>query len=367
MKKYQIIDMGAAFAHAGSKATEDVSVIAEQLGYVRCPLRMRTLKEGNWAKVQRQIGYYRDWKRCLKKIEPGSLVLLQHPFHYPQLIRERCLWILKKKKVRFICIVHDVEELRKLRFNAYYAQEFQFMLKIADVLIVHNEVMKNFFLERGVKEGALISLKIFDYLQENPPLNLPKFERTVVIAGNLDGKKSAYLKQLGNLPEISFALYGGHSEEGWEKWENVHYRGTFPPDHPGEYLTRGLGLVWDGDTLSGCGGDGGDYLRYNNPHKLSLYLSCGLPVVIWENAAEAGFVKEHGVGICVESLWEMKDRVLELHEREYRRMAENAWLTGRKLRQGGYFREALKEAEERLRKSRNTELLEKGEIGNDSL
>ncbi len=348
MKKYQIIDRGAAFAHAGSKATEDVASIAENMGYVPCTLRMRTVGESKWAKIQRQIGYYLDWKNCVKRIEAGSLILLQHPFHYPQLTRERCLWKLKKKKVRFVCIVHDVEELRQYRFNAYYEREFRFMMKIADVLIVHNEAMKSFFLKKGVKEDRLISLKIFDYLQKKTPLALPKFERTVVIAGNLDAEKSAYLGELGKLPEITFELYGGHYKEGPEKSENVFYKGTFPADEPGEFLTRGLGLVWDGDTLSGCGGYGGEYLRYNNPHKLSLYLSCGLPVIIWEKAAQAAFVREHDVGILVESLWEMKERVLEMDEGTYQRLAENAWLTGRKLRQGGYFRKALETAEERM-------------------
>lgn len=40
------------------------------------------------------------------------------------------------------------------------------MLRIADVLIVHNAVMKQFFIERGVSEEKIVTLEIFDYLQK---------------------------------------------------------------------------------------------------------------------------------------------------------------------------------------------------------
>ena len=33
-----------------------------------------------------------------------------------------------------------------------------------------------------------------------------------------------------------------------------------------------LGLVWDGDSCSSCSGVCGEYLKINNPHKISFYL-----------------------------------------------------------------------------------------------
>lgn len=345
MKKYQIVDCGAAFDHAGTKATKDVAEIAEKMGFIRCPLRMRSVKTSKTAKIQRQIGYYVDWKRCCSEIEENSLVLLQHPFHYPQLTRMRSLRKLKEKNVRFLCVVHDVEELRGFRYTPYYKEEFRQMLEIADVLIVHNEIMKSFFMKQGIQEKALIDLKIFDYLQKEPPRLSPQFDRRVIIAGNLDIRKSAYLGELQKLPGIRFELYGSNYEESLHVSQNISYCGTFPADSPSSSLTCGLGLVWDGDSLSGCAGASGDYLRYNNPHKLSLYLSCGLPVIIWEKAAEAAFVKKNGVGLCVESLWEMKDAVGSLDAETYGRMAENAGKIGRRLLSGAYMRDAIREAE----------------------
>lgn len=97
---------------------------------------MRTTKAGYLAKVQRQVGYYIDWNNCYQAITEGSVVLLQHPFHYSQLTREKLLYKLKKeKKVKFISVVHDVEELRAFRYNDYYKREFEVMPCISRMVL----------------------------------------------------------------------------------------------------------------------------------------------------------------------------------------------------------------------------------------
>lgn len=341
MKKYQIVECGAEFGYAGTKATQDIAEIAEKMGFEPCFLRMRSRKKSKAAKGLRQIGYFADWARVGREIERDSLVLLQHPFHYPQLTRERVLRKLKKRNVRFICMVHDVEEIRGFRYNDYYKREFQFMLEIADVLVVHNEKMMAWFEEKGVPRERLVNLHIFDYIQHNSYIMSPLYERTVMIAGNLDNQKSAYLGELGRLEKSQFELYSGRSAEKLADQPNVKYCGRFPADSPGRHLRRGFGLVWDGSSIDSCQGEAGEYLRYNNPHKLSLFLSCGIPIVIWRGAAEAEFVRSRGMGICVNSLWEMEQVINRLDETAYRRMSQNAWETGRKLLAGEYTKNAL--------------------------
>ena len=51
----------------------------------------------------------------------------------------------------------------------------------------------------------------------------------------------------------------------------------------------------------------GEYLQYNAPHKMSLYIRCGLPIIVWEKAGLAPFVKKNNVGICISSLTELED------------------------------------------------------------
>lgn len=346
MKKYQIVEITENFNHAGTKATADIAVIADRLGYSRLNICMNTTKDTKLAKIQRQIGYRKDWDHCLHSVEEGAVVLLQHPFHHPQLTREKTLQEMKEKKhVKYICLIHDVEKLRAFRYNEYYRREFEFMMRIADVFIVHNPVMKTYFEELGVPSERLVSLEIFDYLQKDDNLRPPKFERSITVAGNLDTAKCGYIRQLGMLKDVKVNLYGMNYDTELDACENIHYYGSFAADEIPHQLNSGFGLVWDGDSISGCTGEAGQYVRYNNPHKLSLYLSSGLPVVIWENAAEAEFVKRYGVGICVGSLDELAEIFKEMGQEEYKSYLNAVGQIAGRLRSGDFAAKALVAAE----------------------
>lgn len=289
MNRFQIAEIAGEQSHAGTKATEDVIAIAKRLDFEPVYIHMNDLQPGAIHKVKRQARFYVDWKHAYKLIENNSVVLLQHPFHYPQLERERILLKLKRKKnVRFISIVHDVEELRTLGKKKYHMHEFEFMTKIADVLIIHNDVMRDFFIKKGFDDRKMVTLGIFDYLMKENNDILPTYEKSINIAGNLDIKKSGYLSCLSEV-NCRFHLYGPNYSLG--DAPSITYGGVLLADQIPKVLTKGFGLIWDGDSIDTCKGGYGDYLRYNNPHKLSLYLSSGLPVIIWKYAAEAAFVE----------------------------------------------------------------------------
>lgn len=323
MKRFQIVEVTAQLNHAGTKATADVATVAERLGFRRIAVKMDTTEESIIGKIRRQFGYYRDWGRVEESIENESVVLLQHPFHYPQLTREMVLRKIKNKNVKVISFVHDVEELRGFRFNSYYEHEFNVMIELANIIIVHNDVMKEWFIKHGIEENRLISLEIFDYLQNSNIDKKVLFEKSITVAGNLDTAKCGYIGKLGELEDIKVHLYGPNVNKELLKSRNIEYHGSYPVDEIPQKLNRGFGLVWDGDSVDGCKGLSGQYLRYNNPHKLSLYLSSGLPVVIWKGAAEAKFVRENGVGLVVDSMLNLKDILANINSSYYRRLVEN--------------------------------------------
>ncbi|MDD6222256.1 MAG: hypothetical protein PUB14_05465 [Lachnospiraceae bacterium] len=342
MKKYQITEISGSENHAGTKATADCAIIAERLGFEKLFLKMATTKAGSVAKVQRQIAYCSQWQAIYRAIAPDSVVLLQEPFHYPQLTREKTLTALKNKKhVRFVSIIHDVEELRKFRYNDYYRHEFEFMLRTVDRFIVHNERMKHFFMERGVAEDRIVCLGIFDYLQPESDRRMPTFARSVTVAGNLDVTKCGYIRELNQIG-VKVNLFGPNFADEMRGQKNVCYHGSFPADVIPSKLTEGFGLVWDGSSIHGCQGDSGQYLRYNNPHKLSLYLSSGLPVIIWSEAAEADFVRRNKVGLCVGDLMELPRILNTISVEDYRKICENTNNIQKKLSSGYYFESALK-------------------------
>ena len=97
-------------------------------------------------------------------------------------------------------------------------------------------------------------------------------------------------------------------------------------------------------------------MRYNNPHKLSLYLASGMPVIVWKEAAVAGFVQEHGVGLAVGSLLEAGETAGKVSAEEYAEMARKAGEIGEKLKRGEYLLGALKKTEKILHVVQNDSL-----------
>lgn len=346
MKKYQIVELSIEHNHAGSKAVQDVCDVAKNLGYEAKVIKTAISIDSLWGKIRRQTLFFIDWLKLYFSITPNSLVLIQNPYHHKQLIRNLVLSKLKRdKKVKFISLVHDVEELRNSLYNDYYKNEFNFMLSIADSIIVHNDKMKAFFTKKGISENKLVSLKIFDYLMDKEATSKNViFERAISIAGNLDINKSAYIAQLGKLG-IIVHLYGPNFSHSLEQYEDIQYHGSFPASEIPNQLNSGFGLVWDGNSVDTCSGDFGEYLQYNNPHKLSLYLASGIPVVIWDKAAEADFVREHNLGICVSSLNELKDKLSLISEDEYHSILVNVNSISNLLVTGRYTRKAILNSE----------------------
>lgn len=346
MKKYQITEVGENGNHAGTKATADVAAVADSIGYERCVIRVNLNGHSLLSKVRRQLLYCLDYRSAFKQIEPGSIVLLQHPFHHKQINREKTLRKLKtNKKVKIISVVHDVEELRGYRFNDYYKREFNTMIELADVIVVHNQKMLDWFVSAGIPENKLISLDIFDYIQDNE-YQRPGFERAINVAGNLDTEKCKYIAQLKDIAGVDVHLYGPNFDRSMSESSSVHYHGSFPSSEIPSKLNTGFGLVWDGESIDGCIGESGQYLRYNNPHKLSLYLSSGLPVVIWKDAAEADFVISNDLGICIDSLRELGRALESVDEDRYSKLADNVASVRQKLVSGDFATYALAKAEE---------------------
>lgn len=350
MDKYQIVVVSAKESHAGTKAPEDVTTIAKKLNFEPFYIRLNNSKPGLLNKIRRQFQFLCNWENVYKSAKGDSIILLQHPFYTRQLKRESTLLKLKKKKhVHFICVVHDVDDLRvsdtprPYKTEKYFRREFELMMQIADVLIVHNTVMRDFFVQRGFDKSRIVVLEIFDYLRSGTNHRPPIYEKSITIAGNLDSRKSGYIS---GLPEIAckFYLYGPNYSLG--ESDNITYGGVLSPEQVPEVLTKGFGLIWDGNTVETCKGGTGEYLKYNNPHKLSLYLSSGLPVIIWKDAAEAKFVCENGVGYTIDSLREIPELMERISESDYERMSKNVKNISEKLTTGKYMQCALDKAVE---------------------
>ena len=348
MKKYIITAGCEKDFTAASKAREDARAIAEREGYIPFPFSGENTAERNpLLAVKLAFSSLGNWRRLARQAEPGSVVLLQYP-HYPlktaYLMRRMIPRIRKKKGIRFVFLVHDLNSVRGT-FGKAAVYSDGHLLGQADRIICHNGSMKEYLMKQGIPEDKLVLLNIFDYLTDAAPGEHAR-EDGIAIAGNLEQRKSGYVGKFIRLSngEIPVHLYGTGLELGHGE-QNISYHGAVPSGELPGKIRGGFGLVWDGPSADSCLGKMGGYLRINNPHKMSLYLASGMPVIVWKEAAAAKFTEENGVGLAVESLQEVKRKIREIPEEEYREMARRAGEIGAGLRSGIRLVAALEKAE----------------------
>lgn len=332
MGKYCIVEKNFVENHAGSKARNDIAQILIEHKWL--PLTVHHSEEkGTLDKIRMIFITWLDWNRVFRRMPKNSELLVQYPLAmYPKVSTVAIPFLkkLKKKNVKLTFLIHDLDSLRGVHTN----REREF-LKTADVMIAHNQVMVEYLKKNGYSQKEIRSLNIFDYLLPHNKLPEKTGKKTqIVIAGNLKREKAGYVYQLERIEgEIEFRLYGPNYD-GVMQGKRVTYCGQFRPDELPEKLEGGFGLVWDGSDTKSCTGVFGEYMKYNNPHKTSLYLVSGLPVIIWEKAAMAKFIEDNQLGIAVASIDEIPMRLSQITEQDYKRMKTNVKNFQRQLSQG---------------------------------
>ena len=338
------------YAHALTKARVDTQRFAVQNGFQPLVFRGGDTASGRvWAAAKLVLRCVADWLSAFRRLPRNATLLVQYP-HFPlksvPVARAAMRLLQRRKGVRLIALVHDLDSLRGIGGNAAVYSDRR-LLPIFDAVICHNAVMENRLVSMGLCRERLVTLGLFDYATDAEPR--PRaYSQSVCIAGNLSPAKSGYLYQMLGQPTRRYQLhlYGG-SFEG-ENCEGVAYHGVFDANELPGRLEGAFGLIWDGDTTAGCSGVYGEYLRINAPHKLSLYLAAGIPVLIWAQAAQAAFVTGQGVGLALENLDTLDKLLTGVTPEDYRRMAENAAKLSPLIRDGHYLTQALETALQRL-------------------
>lgn len=330
--------------HAGSKARIDVEVILKNKYFQCVHSSVYYVKRNILGKFIEQLKIKREWENKFSEIPNSTCLFIQYPVDTFLFTLFGGLKKLKKRGISVCLIVHDLEifrfrNVKKTSFRRKIALYFSDIknLKDCQFIIVHNEAMKLCLAnEFNIPMEKMVTLGIFDYLQSHTIKN-NTLSKDVIIAGNLDKNKCGYLSDLPN--DVNWKLYGvGYEDKGIK---NITYCGAYMPDELPQHLEGAFGLVWDGDSAESCIGVYGEYLKINNPHKTSLYLSSGIPVIVWEQAAIADFIKKNNCGFTVSSLKEIGKKIAEISEEEYSEMKDNAEAIAEKLRVGYYMNQAI--------------------------
>lgn len=329
--------------NAAGKAKTDCEFVFEKMGFKNLGFKQSSIPNSAIGTIKNCFGIL----FALLKLPRKSTIVTQYPNNK---FRGMILFFAKSKKCKIITLVHDVRIL-KGRTKDVEAELNQIIN--SDAIIVHNPSMKQWFLDQDVTIPIIV-LGIFDYIAaEKPTQNatrIPKDTYDIAYAGGFGEGKNSYIFDFDVLENSKYnlRLYGVGFDPSKRKVDEaksvVNYEGVFKSDEVAYKIESDFGLVWDGISSETCSGNYGAYLKFNNPHKTSLYLLCGLPIIIWEEAALAPFVKEHNIGITVSNLKDLNNILENLSAEDYQKMKQNVADIQAKVMEGYFVETAVKKA-----------------------
>lgn len=328
---YSVLEGNKKSKDAGPKAKRDINHFLAADGFKVWNLDLPI------SHLDKILFRYLKLPKLFKGNSPDNLVF-QYPVYSLFLTQQIIQQVRRKTKANLIFMIHDVEALRVYVDDSKFAQAEIAIFNAVDVLIVHNQKMKAYLKKQGVKTKMVV-LEIFDYYNPQSLQMSKEYNRSICFAGNLE--KADFLEKV-NFKQVKLNIYGPNPHPVYP--EAVNYCGAYAPDELPTHLKENFGLIWDGDSLEQCQGVFGNYMRYNNPHKTSLYLSSGIPVIIWKQAALADFVQKYQVGLVVESLTEVDELLSELTVEEYYKLKENTLRLAERLRSGDFIKTAIAQA-----------------------
>lgn len=303
--------------HAGTKARNDAEAIFA-LNNLKVLNRKQLIltsdeNENIYSSIKNRFDYF-SYFNDINKIKNETVII-----QYPMLMfdKQKEYFERIRRKNNLILLVHDIHSMRRGDEEGI-KREIE-ILNLANGVILHNRFMNEKLGGYGLKTERVYLLQVFDYIYQGSYKNHSN-DKGVAFAGNLD--KSLFLRDLfiAN-KDTEFHLYG-KTNQSFEVSNAKYYGSILPDELPGK-LTGEYGLVWDGESIISSMGTLGEYTRYNNPHKLSLYLAAGLPVIVWKEAAVAEFVREKQVGICVERIDQINNLLSSVSKNDYKMMVKN--------------------------------------------
>ncbi|MBZ6001950.1 MAG: sugar transferase [Leuconostoc gelidum] len=321
----QGIDSGATF-----KARNDISIFAEQIGLRRLPIfRYDSAFENSDAIHARIDGITAGVKR-------GDTVYYQFPTYNGARFENFFVDHMAVRGISMVVLVHDIEFLRFPTNNTF--NEIDYLNK-CNIVIVHNQYMADILQENGVS-SHMVNLNMFDYHIDTKIDDRDSIEKQVIVAGSLN--KALYLKDWQyDLPIVAYGRQPDFSVS-----TRVDYRGSLSPDEVAQKLPSGFGLSWDTNTSTYENSE--YYSKFNIPHKVSLYLSSGLPVIVKTGTAIAKVVATYNLGLVIDSLDNLKDNLQNISPDELLKMVIQV-NHFRKLLMSGYFtKQAIMNAEFQL-------------------
>lgn len=324
-----------------SKARGDVAEIAEEIGYRKLFIyRYIDEQESQQSLLSRIDG-------ITAGVAAGDLIVYQYPSYNQFIFEKTFIERLKQRGARIALLIHDSELLR----DSGFLKEIE-LFNQADMLITHGEQMDLKLKTFGITT-AMVSKELFDYrIPDEQGSTEPSLIKSLVFAGNV--QKSVFLKVWDYQTNIQ--VFGAKGE--FKLGGNVEYMGVYAQYDLLRRIPKNcFGIAWDNDLPQG--GKYREYTRYNAPHKISLYLALGMPVIVWRNSAISELILHHKLGYVIESLGEVDSLMECITKEELVHLKQRVNKFSYLLREGIYTKQALIKVEQAI-------LLKEMETANDS-
>lgn len=334
---------------AGSKAKSDIEATLQRLGALNIGLTRSTYKNALVHFFRNLFGII---MACFS-VRKDDVLVLQYPL---KKYFSFCCNIAHLRGAKVITVIHDLNSFRSKRLTP---EQERIRLGHSDVIIVHNEKMQAILEEYGLK-CPLVQLGIFDYLspegiQQDRPSAQKDYSSTEPFSfyflGSMSTANNRYVYDLAKLlTKNPMHLYGNKLDEqlfkevtaGKESLVQFHgyaYDFGLMAHNEGDF-----GLSWYGESLEFGKGKIGEYMAINNPHKISLYLRCLSPVILWKHAGLARFIEREGCGILIDRLDTLEETLSQITPEQYAKMMENVRRVAHRIESGYYFENAFKAA-----------------------
>lgn len=308
--------------HGGTKAMKDTNTILINSGWQIYDTSC------NGSALKKVTGLIRSLIK-LMSMPTDNVFFVQLP-QYGFVKRTLAHFIIRRFKS--ISLLHDIDSLRTVKGGTS-----EKLASCSDYLISTGRLHE--YLPSMQKLHKFVQLEAWDYL-----LNLTREISVlpggqVIYAGSMGSRKSIAIFR----PEIKrmpLVLYGTLAEPEKKLTSDI-YMGAFNSEDPNIDIDVSWGLIWEGGREDVNSLIGNDYEKINQPHKLSFYLACGIPVIVWSGSYIASYVTERKCGVVITTLDEIQTAILNISPLEFEQIRRNAQTIGLRLRQGMALKEAL--------------------------
>lgn len=312
---------GKGAQKAQTAAQHNVAQIGRELGFREIPLFSQALAGKTKSEVRRQVA------GIASVIKDNDIVIFQSPaWNVDACDRELLREIRRHRNIRLAIFIHDVMPMMLGGTENDYQQVIK-SYNLADLVIVPTEAMLGFLRKRGLNVKKVLIQPMWD-LPFSGDLRRPEFQRRILFSeiAPLSPEQRAFLSSWNY--EVPLRVFVDEDFESGGK--NIALEGhKNTTELLTEFTKGGFGLVWQRTSQP-------DYDKCSQPHELARYLAAGIPVIVKEGLAHDQTVREYEAGFVVGSLEEAAEKVKNVTEEEYRRMADNVGNISTLVR-GGFF------------------------------